>query len=153
MIFLIFIGGTVFNVFIALSGMAREIATFVGALPLPPLVILSFILSTYIPLGCLMDSLALLVLTTPIYLPIYNSFGFDLIWVGVLMVILIEIGLITPPMGLNLFVIKDVAASSKQISLGEVYKGVMPFIIIDVVALVILVAFPRISLFLPSLMH
>jgi TRAP-type C4-dicarboxylate transport system permease large subunit len=69
------------------------------------------------------------------------------------MVILIEIGLITPPMGLNLFVIKDVAASSKQISLGEVYKGVMPFIIIDVVALVILVAFPRISLFLPSLMH
>jgi len=153
MIFLIFIGGTVFNAFIALSGMAREIATFFSTLPLPPLVILSFILFTYIPLGCLMDSLALLVLTTPIYLPIFNLFGFDLIWVGVLMVILIEIGLITPPMGLNLFVIKDVSASSKQISLREVYKGVVPFIMIDVVALAILVIFPGISLFLPRLMR
>jgi C4-dicarboxylate transporter DctM subunit len=153
MIFLIFIGGTVFNVFVALSGMAREIAAFFGALPLPPIVILSFILFTYIPLGCLMDSLALLVLTTPIYLPIFNLFGFDLIWIGVLMVVLIEIGLITPPMGLNLFVIKDVAASSKQVSLGEIYKGVVPFILIDLVALAFLMFFPQISLFLPSLMR
>ena len=153
MLFLIFMGGMVFNVFIALSGLARVIGDVVGSLPLPPVAILGILLITYLPLGCLMDSLALIVLTVPLYIPIFETFGFNLIWIGVLLVRIIEIGLITPPMGLNLFVIKDVAASTGDIPLGEIYRGVVPFLIMDLLSLVILVLCPQISLFLPSTMR
>lgn len=149
MIMFLLIGAMIFSAFMALSMLPMEFANWLTTLPLPPIVILGLILFSYIPLGMVMDSLAMIVLTVPLYLPTLRAFGYSTIWVGVLIVLEIELGLISPPVGLNLFVIKD---SAKDIPLEVVYKGVIPFCIVDVVLLVVFVAFPQISLFIPNLM-
>ena len=109
-----------------------------------------FVSVIYIFLGMFLDSIGLMLLTIPIMLPVFESVGADLIWFGVLVIKYLEIGLVTPPVGLNVYVIKSVVG--KAIPLETIFKGVFWFVVVDIVTLALLIAFPQISLFLPSLM-
>lgn len=149
MIFSILIGAMIMNYWLGISELPMRVAEFVGNLPIPPLGILGSILFIYIILGCLMDSMPMILLTTPIFYPIIVKMGFDPIWFGVLVVRVVEIGLITPPIGLNVFIIRGIA---QDISTFEIFRGVLPFFVADLLCVFLLVAFPQLSLFLPSLM-
>jgi C4-dicarboxylate transporter DctM subunit len=108
------------------------------------------ILLMYFVLGCLLDSLAMVLLTIPIVFPIISALGFDPIWFGILVVMVVELGLITPPIGMNVFVIKGIA---RDVPLESIFRGVLPFVLAQVVLIALLVAFPQIALWLPSTMH
>ncbi|MEJ8572574.1 TRAP transporter large permease [Microbaculum marinum] len=149
-IFLILIGAVMFGYFLAVTGAPHMIAGWIGTLDLPPLVILALILFGYLILGCFLDSLAMIVLTVPIIFPIIQHLGFDPIWFGVLVVITIELGLITPPVGLNVFVIKSMETS---LPLGAIYRGVLPFVGMEILRLALLTAFPWLVLALPNSMR
>ncbi|MEP6723088.1 MAG: TRAP transporter large permease subunit, partial [Variovorax sp.] len=103
----------------------------------------------YLVLGCLMDAMAMIILTVPIIFPVIVALGFDPIWFGVIIVMTVELGLIHPPVGMNVFVIKSVV---KDVSFTTIFKGVLPFIVTDILRLVILIAFPIIALWLPTKM-
>jgi C4-dicarboxylate transporter DctM subunit len=148
MILTITIGAMIFGVFLTLSGAPSMLAAWIAALPVSPYLILIFILLMYIPLGMVMDALAMVLLTIPIIFPIITGLGFNPIWFGVLIVIVFEMALITPPVGMIVYVVQGVT----KVPLEEVFAGNMPFLIAMIVSLVILVAFPQISLFLPSTM-
>lgn len=148
-IFMILIGAVVFGYFLAITGAPAAIAEWVAGLPLPPRGTLVLILLIYLVLGCFLDSLAMIVLTVPILFPVTQQLGIDPIWFGVLVVITIELGLITPPIGLNVFVIKSI---HRELDLGSAFRAIVPFIIMDVVRLALLVAFPTLVLLLPNSM-
>jgi len=126
-----------------------DIAAWLSALSVNRYLILMGILFIFLVLGCIMDTLAIILLVVPIVYPAILELGFDAIWFGVMMVRLSELGLITPPVGLNVYVIYGVV---KDVSLGTIFKGIVPFLLADVVMVTLLIAFPQISLFLPSLM-
>ena len=111
--------------------------------------VLALIMLMYLALGCLMDAMAMIILTVPIVFPVVTALGLDPIWFGIIIVMTVELGLIHPPVGMNVFVIKT---SVKDISFATIFKGVLPFIVTDILRLVILIAFPSIALYLPSLM-
>ncbi|MCX5993165.1 MAG: TRAP transporter large permease [Chloroflexi bacterium] len=148
MVMLIVAGATVFGHFIAITTIPMMLTEWVGALPLPPVAIMGIIIIIYIIGGCFMDSLALITLTIPIFYPVVLALGFDPIWFGVIIVLVTEIGVITPPVGLNVYVIKGIAP---DIPLETIFKGITPFLAALIVAAVILLAFPQIATFLPSL--
>lgn len=148
-IFTILIGALLFGYFLALTQTPQAITSFLANSGVGAYGVLALILLMYLLLGCVMDSMAMIVLTLPIVFPIIVQLGFDPIWFGIVLVVVVELGIITPPIGINLFVIKSVLP---DVSLGEIYRGVIPFILTDIVRLAILVAFPAISLLLPSLM-
>ena len=125
------------------------LADVISALPVDPWISFSLILLVYLVLGCVMDGLAMVLLTIPIFFPVVVALGFDPIWFGVIHLKIVEIGLITPPIGINVFVISGVA---KDVPLKEIYRGVLPFVVADLIHLGILLAFPALSLFLPSRM-
>jgi len=149
MLFLIIIGAELFSKFLGATMLPMLLADYVGDLPLNKNVILIFIIFTYLLLGCVMDCIAIMILTTPIIFPVIIALGFDPIWYGVIMVVVLEIGLITPPVGLNVFVIRGV---SGEIELGTIFMGILPFLGACVVAIVLLVLFPGIALYIPNLM-
>jgi TRAP-type C4-dicarboxylate transport system permease large subunit len=109
--------------------------------------VLALIMVMYLVLGCLMDAMAMIILTVPIIFPVILKLGFDPIWFGVIIVMTVELGLIHPPVGMNVFVINSIA---RDISLTRIYSGTMPFIAVDLVRLVLLCAFPVLSLWLPG---
>lgn len=148
-IFLVVIGTVLLTRFIALSGMPANLTSAIGSIGDNPLVLIAIIALIYIVLGMFVDSIGLMLLTLPILLPIANNLGVDLIWFGIIIVKLLEIGLITPPIGLNIFVIRG--ALGDLIKMAEIYRGVLWFIAMDVVALAIIVLWPQLSLYLPSL--
>ncbi|MGK7864299.1 TRAP transporter large permease [Falsiroseomonas sp. E2-1-a4] len=154
LIFLVLLGAELFSAALALSHLPAELSAMVAALPVPPLVILALILVVYFILGCFMESMAMVLLTLPIFIPLMLGldFGMDrtqvLVWFGILVLMSVEVGMISPPFGLNLFVIN---AMAKEIPMGETYRGVLPFCLSDVVRIVILVLFPSLSLWLPGL--
>jgi C4-dicarboxylate transporter, DctM subunit len=123
------------------------VTAFLTALGLGRYGVLALIMLMYIVLGCLMDSLAMIILTIPIVFPIITQLGFDPIWFGVIIVMTVELGLIHPPVGMNVFVIKSVV---QEVSFSTIFRGVLPFIVTDLVRLVILIAFPILALYLPS---
>jgi len=149
-IFTILIGALLFGYFLALTQTPQAVTAFLANLGLGPYGILLMILLMYLVLGCIMDSMAMIVLTLPIVFPIILELGFDPIWFGIVLVVVVELGIIPPPIGMNLFVIKSVLP---DLRLMEIIRGVSPFIVTDVIRLAILIAFPAISLFLPSLMR
>jgi tripartite ATP-independent transporter DctM subunit len=149
MIFMILIGAQIFNTFLALSGIPAMIAQGIGSLPFPPLAILMIVLTVYIPLGMVMDSLPMILLTLPTIFPIIANLGFNPIWFGVLVCVMCELANISPPMGMNLYIVRGVA---RDVPLETIILGIVPFAIMMMVCLAILIAFPQISLFLPSLM-
>jgi tripartite ATP-independent transporter DctM subunit len=145
MIFVILIGAMVFNYFIVLSGMPIQLSEAINSLSVPPVGILIAILLVYLILGCIMDTMAMTVLTLPIFLPILSNLGFDLIWFGIIFVVMGEFALITPPIGLNVFII---AGMVKEVPMYSLFKGIIPFLISLILLLVILIAFPQVALFL-----
>lgn len=148
-VMLILIAAHMINPFLALSHMTDLVAQAFVALELGPMGSLLLILGIYIVLGCFLEGFAMLVLTLPIFFPIVLDLGIDPIWFGVLVVLALEMGLISPPVGLNVFIVKSVAPG---VPLGRIFVGVIPFWIMMMVTLAILVAFPQISLFLPNTM-
>jgi len=149
MIFLIIIGANIFSTFLGLAQIPMGLADFISGLALPRFVILAGILLVYILLGCVMDCYAIMILTVPIIFPLIQAMQFDPIWFGVLMVIVLEVGLITPPVGLNVFVLK---AAAPEVPLAVIFRGILPFLAAAVVAIVLLTMFPQIALLLPSMM-
>ncbi|MDQ0313610.1 TRAP transporter large permease [Amorphus orientalis] len=148
MIFLILIGASLFNYFIELSNLTGVLTDAIQASGLPPLGIVLLVIVFYVILGCFMDALSMVLLTVvPLY-QLATGIGFDGVWFGVLVVTVAEIGLITPPIGMNLFVIQAV---TPNLSIGTVIKGILPFITADIVRVGILVAFPAVVLYLPRL--
>jgi len=107
------------------------------------------ILVFYIILGCVLDAVAIILVTVPVFLPVVTATGYDTVWYGILMVVVVEIGLITPPVGLNIFVIR---AQLPDIELTTVFKGIMPFLVADFVLIALLLIFPQIALWLPGLL-
>ncbi|MCR9107476.1 TRAP transporter large permease [Marivita sp. XM-24bin2] len=148
-VMLILIAAHMINPFLALSHMTEMVAHAFVAMDLGPLGSLMMILAIYIVLGCFLEGFAMLVLTLPIFFPIVLDLGIDPIWFGVLVVLSLEMGLISPPVGLNVFIVKSVAPG---VSLGRIFVGVVPFWVMMMLTLAILVAFPQISLFLPNTM-
>lgn len=147
MIFLIIIGANIFSSFLALTGIPFMLADAVAALALPRLVVLIIILLVFVLLGCVMDCFAIMILMVPILFPIIKTMNFNPIWFGVLMVIVLEVGLITPPVGLNVFVIKGAVP---DINITDIFKGVWPFLIAAVICIMAIMLFPQIALFIPS---
>jgi tripartite ATP-independent transporter DctM subunit len=149
LVFLILIGALVFGPFLALSGLPEIIAQSLAGLDVPRVVILIIVLSVYIVLGTWMEGFSMLVLTLPIVIPIMNALGYDLIWFGVVMVIVLEMGLIDPPVGINVFIVKGLVP---DVPMTEIFKGVVPFWFAMMVCIAILIAFPEIALFIPNTM-
>jgi tripartite ATP-independent transporter DctM subunit len=150
MIFLIMIGTNMFGFFLTISKLPAMLASAVPAMDISPHLVLILILLIYLALGCVMDSLAMVLLLVPIFLPVVTSLGMDLIWFGVLMVMIMEAGLITPPVGMNVFVIKGVAG---DVPLGTIFRGVTPFIVALIVAVALVIVFPGIALWLPGILE
>ncbi|MGB5996902.1 TRAP transporter large permease [Marinomonas sp.] len=142
MIFFMIIGAEIFGYFLSVSRISFSLVEYVGSLNLSPYMVLLCVLVLFMLLGCVMDSIAMLLLTVPVVYPLIEAAGFDPIWFGIVAVITVELGLITPPVGMNVFVIKSVAP---HISLGDMYKGVVPFVISDLLRLALIVAFPVIA--------
>lgn len=150
MIYMIVLGAGLYNTFLALSQLPQEAATIVAGWGLSPVLVLVAILVLYIILGCFMDSLSMILLTIPVFFPIIMGLDFGLppeelaIWFGILVLIVVEVGLITPPVGMNLFVINSMA---KDVPITHTYRAVMPFVASDMIRTAILVMFPSITLF------
>ncbi len=149
MIFLIIIGANIFSAFLGLTQLPTHLANFVAGLALPKVLVLAIIIVIYVALGCVMDCYAIMILTVPILFPVIEALRIDPIWFGVLMVIVLEVGLITPPVGLNVFVIKGAAP---DVPLTTIFQGIWPFLLAAVLAIVLLTAFPQIATFLPEKM-
>ncbi len=150
MVFMIVLGAAAYNSFLALSQLPQELAGWVGAQGFSPYMVLWAILVFYLIFGCVMDSLSMILLTIPIFFPMVSGLDFGLtpeetaIWFGILVLIVVEVGLITPPVGMNLFVIQSMAP---DISIRDTYRGVWPFVLSDLLRVVLLVLVPGITLF------
>ena len=149
MLMTILLGAMFLTYFLVISRLPNNLATTIGELQLNRYAILAIIAALYIILGCLMDPIAMILITVPILFPMVIKLGFDPIWFGVFVVRMSEIGMITPPVGLNVFVIKGVA---ENVSMGTIFKGIIPFLIADIFHVALLVIFPQICLFLPNMM-
>jgi len=149
MLYLIVIGASVLNPFLALTHVPAMLGEAMTSAGLGPYGILLLIILAYLVLGMFMDGLAMLVVTTPIFFPIITGLGFDPIWFGVVAVIVIEMGMITPPVGLNVFVVKSVA---QDVPMATIFRGVIPFWIAMAVCLLAVIVFPQIALMIPSAM-
>ena len=148
MLFLILAGAMMFGKFLAVSRIPTELAEWAVGLPVPRVVVLVLIMAIYALGGCIMDALSFLLVTISVFFPMVVRLGYDPIWFGVIMVILLEMGAITPPVGINVYVIKGVA---KDVDLGLIFKGVFPFFLAMIVCVIILMLCPSIALVLPSL--
>ncbi len=150
MIFAILISALLFSKFLALSGVANAVGGFLTGLDVPPWVIVVLVSLIYLSLGMMMDAPALLAITLPITHPVMMDLGFDPVWFGIFVVLLVEIGAVTPPVGINCFVVQ--AASGGRVRLEDVFKGLLPFVLAGFAMLVLLYLVPQIALFLPSRM-
>jgi tripartite ATP-independent transporter DctM subunit len=149
MIFTVLIGAILFNNFLILASVPTLVSDWISGLPLGKTAILVVIVLMYFVLGCLLDSLAMILLTIPIVFPIVKALGYDPVWFGIIIVMVVELGLITPPIGMNVFVIKGMA---KDVPLETIFRGVMPFIVAQIILIAALITFPDIALWLPSTM-
>jgi C4-dicarboxylate transporter, DctM subunit len=148
-VFTVLIGALLFGYFLTVTQTPQKITMFLTSLGLGRYGVLALIMLMYLLLGCLMDALAMVILTVPIMFPVILSLGFDPIWFGIIIVMTVELGLIHPPVGMIVFVIKSVV---HDVDFLTIFKGVLPFIITDLIRLTILIAFPIIALYLPSRM-
>jgi tripartite ATP-independent transporter DctM subunit len=148
-IFTILIGALLFGYFLTVTQVPQAATAFLTGLGLGRYGVLALIMLMYLVLGCLMDSLAMIILTVPIIFPVIKELGFDPIWFGVIIVMTVELGLIHPPVGMNIFVIKSVV---EDVKISTIFYGVLPFIVTDLIRLAILIAFPILAIWLPSRM-
>jgi tripartite ATP-independent transporter DctM subunit len=150
MLFSVVIGALIFSDFINRAGLPDALLNFVTALELSPVVVILVILGIYIILGMVFESLSMLLLTVPVFYPLVASLGFDLVWFGIVVVVVTEISLITPPVGMNVFVLSAVL---KDVKAGTIFKGVTPFWCVDIIRLLIIVFVVQVSMFLPELLY
>jgi C4-dicarboxylate transporter DctM subunit len=148
MLFLVILGAMIFGYFLSVTRLPMDFAAIVSDLPVNRYVILTLILGITLLLGCIMDSMAIVLLTIPVFYPLVQHLDFNAIWFGILVVRVTEMGLITPPVGLNVFVIKGISG----VSIGTIFRGVIPHLIADLLQVITLVIFPQFALFLPGLM-
>ena len=147
MLFFVIIGAFIFSRFIVLTQLPAEIVAWVESMQLPGLAILASLVVLYLILGCFLESVSMILITVPVVLPLVKSLGFDGIWFGIFVTVLAEAGLITPPVGLNAFVIRS---QLPQVPIGTIFRGAANFLVADAVLLALLVAFPGIALWLPA---
>jgi tripartite ATP-independent transporter DctM subunit len=149
-LFTVLIGALIFANLVNTLGMPRALQAAIQDAGLGPMGVLVLILLCYIVLGCVLESMSMIILTIPVFVPLIEGLGFDLIWFGVVVVVVTEISLITPPVGMNVFVLRSVLS---DVPTGTIFRGVTAFIAADFLRLALLVAFPALSLFLPSLVR
>ncbi len=148
-VFTVLIGALLFGYFLTITQTPQKVTEFLTGLGVGNYGVLALIMLMYLALGCLMDAMAMIILTVPIIFPVVTALGFDPIWFGVIIVMTVELGLIHPPVGMNVFVIKSVV---KDVSFTTIFKGVLPFVATDILRLVLLISFPVIATYLPSRM-
>ncbi len=146
-IFSILIGALLFGYFLTVTQTPQHVTTFLTGLGLGRYGVLLLMMAMYLILGCVMDAMAMVILTIPIIFPVITALGFDPIWFGVIIVMTVELGLIHPPVGMNVFVIKSVI---RDVSMSTIFMGVIPFVLTDILRLAILIAFPILSTYLPN---
>jgi tripartite ATP-independent transporter DctM subunit len=146
-VFTILIGALIFGYFLTITQTPQKLTAFLTDLGIGSYGVLVLIMLMYLVLGCLMDAMAMIILTIPIVFPVIKELGFDPIWFGVLIVMTVELGLIHPPVGMNVFVIKSVI---RDVKLSTIFYGVMPFVLTDILRLAILIMFPILATWLPS---
>ncbi|MGN6311906.1 MAG: TRAP transporter large permease [Xanthobacteraceae bacterium] len=145
-VFTVLIGALCFGYFLTITQTPQHVTEFLTGLGIGRYGVLALILLMYLVLGCLMDAMAMIILTVPIVFPVVTALGFDAIWFGIIIVMTVELGLIHPPVGMNVFVIKSVI---KDVSMSTIFAGVLPFVATDLVRLVLLIAFPVLATWLP----
>jgi C4-dicarboxylate transporter DctM subunit len=145
----VLVGALIFSNYVNITGAPEAVVEALKSFNFPPLGVMVLILIFYLFLGCVFDALAMILLTVPIFFPLVMALGYDPVWFGIIVVVVVELGLITPPIGMNLFVIQSVA---RDIPMTTIYRGILPFILVDIIRLAILVLFPWIILFLPQQM-
>ncbi len=150
MLFIVLLGALLFANFINVAGLPAALTRFVGGFDVAPIAIIAIILLIYIILGCVFESLSMLLLTVPVFFPLVQDLGFDLIWFGIVVVVVTEISLITPPVGLNVFVLRGMLP---DVATGTIFRGVTPFWCADIFRLAVLVGVPGLSLYLPGLFY
>ncbi|MDD4275200.1 MAG: TRAP transporter large permease [Desulfobacter postgatei] len=155
MILMLITGAVIFGKFLAVTRIPFEIASWVSELNMAPPLVIAVIIFIYLLGGCFMDALAFVTLTVPIFFPVVMELGYDPIWFGIIIVMVTEMGVITPPVGINVYVVYGVAQNvlSHNVALEKIFKGIIPFLIALIVGIIILIAFPWIILFLPDLMY
>jgi len=154
MVMLLIAGAVVFGKFLAVTRIPFNVAEWIGGFDLPPFLIMSMIIFVYFLGGCFMDALAFVMLTIPIFFPIVTDLGYDPIWFGIIIVMVTEMGVITPPVGINVYVVYGVAESViGGVPLESIFKGIIPFLLAVIAGLIIMILFPQIILVLPNLMY
>jgi len=154
MVMLLIAGAVVFGKFLAVTRIPFNVAEWIGGFDLPPFLIMSMIIFVYFLGGCFMDALAFVMLTIPIFFPIVTDLGYDPIWFGIIIVMVTEMGVITPPVGINVYVVYGVAESViGGVPLESIFKGIIPFLLAVIAGLIIMIMFPQIILVLPNLMY
>src|SRR6266403_2218685 len=148
-VFTVLIGALCFGYFLTITQTPQNVTGFLTGLGIGPYGVLALILLMYLVLGCLMDAMAMVILTVPIVFPVVTALGFDPIWFGIVIVMTVELGLIHPPVGMNVFVIKSVI---KDVNMSTIFVGVLPFVVTDLIRLVILILFPLLATWLPQRM-
>ncbi len=154
MVLLLITGAVIFGKFLAVTRIPFEIASWVGGLDMSPVLVMAIIILIYFLGGCFMDALAFVTLTVPIFFPVVMELGYDPIWFGIIIVMVTEMGVITPPVGINVYVVYGVAKNvlEKEVPLEKIFKGITPFLLAVILGVVILIFCPWIILFLPNLM-
>ena len=147
MVLVIIAGATLFGHFLAVTGMPTQFAAWLAALPLPPMLIIALIILFFLVAGCFVDALALILLTIPIFYPVVSDLGFDPIWFGVIVVVVTQMGVITPPVGVNVYVVSGI---DRSIPLQTIFRGSMPFLLVLVALCALLMVFPQITTWLPG---
>jgi len=150
MIFMIIIVSSTYGEILAFTGAASGMTNFITHLSIPPIMILIGMLIVVLIMGCFMETVAIMMITIPIYMPVIHAFGYNTVWFGVMMLIALETGLITPPFGVTLFVMKGVAPS--EITMADIWKAVTPYVIIDILCVALVMAMPILATVVPNLM-
>jgi len=155
MVLMLITGAVIFGKFLAVTRIPFEIAGWVSSLDMAPILIMAVIIGIYFIGGCFMDSLAFVTLTVPIFFPVVQALGFDPIWFGLIIVMVTEMGVITPPVGINVYVVYGVAKNvlKEEVPLEKIFKGIFPFLIAVIVGIVLMMIFPQIILVLPNLLY
>ncbi len=149
-LFMIVIGATMFANFVVQTRLPNLLIGMTEAMDLAPLTVMTIIICLYVILGCFLEGIGMVLITVPVFLPVITEFGYDSLWFGIIVVIVVELGLITPPVGMNIFIIQ---AQAPDVNLGQLYRGIVPFLAAPLVLIVLLFGFPQIALWLPDLLY
>ena len=144
----ILIGASIFNIFLGIAGVPAVMSSWITSLPVPPIGITIGMLALYVPLGMFLDTLGMILLTVPIFFPVIAQLGFDPVWFGVLICMMAELGMITPPVAINVYIVQGVT----KVPMEDIFLGIIPFVVMYLLAIGFIVAFPDIALYLPRLM-